>query len=97
MDRTYPLNFRQISISKALSQGCQIVFFQTKNPYLEGLGMENFAMFYGHLEYLTALWYTLWPIGTFCGHLVCFSHFVNLVLRKIWQPWLTSVRLVILF
>jgi hypothetical protein len=26
---------------------------------LEGLGMENFAITYGHLEYLTAIWYTL--------------------------------------
>jgi hypothetical protein len=25
--------------------------------------MENVAIFYGHLEYFTAVWYILWPFG----------------------------------
>jgi hypothetical protein len=33
-----------------------------------------FGIFYGlsdgHLAYLTAIWYFLWPFGIFCGHLV---------------------------
>jgi hypothetical protein len=28
---------------------------------LEGLGMENVGIFYGHSEYFTAIWYILWP------------------------------------
>jgi hypothetical protein len=40
---------------------------------LEGLGMENVAIFFGQLEYFTAVRHILKPFGTFCGHLV---HFV---------------------
>jgi hypothetical protein len=25
--------------------------------------MENVGTFYGHLEYITAIWYILWPFG----------------------------------
>jgi membrane-associated protease RseP (regulator of RpoE activity) len=25
--------------------------------------------------YFTAIWYILWPLGIFCGHLVYFSRF----------------------
>jgi hypothetical protein len=25
--------------------------------------MENVGIFYGHLEYFTAIWYILWPFG----------------------------------
>jgi hypothetical protein len=25
--------------------------------------MENAGIFYGHLEYFTAIWYILWPFG----------------------------------
>jgi hypothetical protein len=57
-------------------QGCQMVYFQTKNPnlgiFLEGLGMENVVKFYDQLEYFTsiwykfmAVWYSLWPFGIF--------------------------------
>jgi hypothetical protein len=43
---------------------------------LEGLGMANVGIFDSNLEFLTAIWYILWPIGTFCGHLVyIFSRF----------------------
>jgi hypothetical protein len=32
--------------------------------------LENVGIFYGHSEYLTAIWYILCPFGAFCGHLV---------------------------
>jgi hypothetical protein len=34
--------------------------------------MEKASVFYGHLECFTAIWYTLWPFGTLCVHLVHF-------------------------
>jgi hypothetical protein len=36
---------------------------------------------------LTAIWYILWPFGTFCGHLVYIFPFWYVVPRKLWQPW----------
>jgi hypothetical protein len=39
---------------------------------LEGLVMEDVVIFYGHLVYFTAIWYTLQTFGTFCGNLVYF-------------------------
>jgi hypothetical protein len=39
---------------------------------LEGFGMEWFGTFFGHFEYITAIWYNLWPFGTIYGHLVQF-------------------------
>jgi hypothetical protein len=41
--------------------------------------MVNVGIFYDHLEYFTAIWYNLWPIGVVCGHLVYFS--------PIWNVW----------
>jgi hypothetical protein len=41
----------------------------------EGLGMEHVHIFYGHLKYLTAIWYILWTFGIFCGYFVFFSRF----------------------
>jgi hypothetical protein len=44
-----------------------MVCFQTKNPnlgkILEGLRMKNVCVFYDHLEYFTAIWYSLWSFG----------------------------------
>jgi hypothetical protein len=38
--------------------------------------MEIVGLFYGHLEYSTAIWYTLLPFGNFvCSHLVYFPPF----------------------
>jgi hypothetical protein len=47
-------------------QGCQMLHTFTYQNYqfgyiLEGLGMENVCMYLGHLEYLTVIWYILWP------------------------------------
>jgi hypothetical protein len=41
----------------------------------QGLGLENFDIFYGHLEYFMDIWDILWPFVTFCVHLVHFSSF----------------------
>jgi hypothetical protein len=30
---------------------------------LEGFGIERVGIFFGHLEYITAIWYVLWPFG----------------------------------
>jgi hypothetical protein len=62
--------------------GCQMVYFQAKNTNLgifEGLRMENVGIFYGHLEYITAIGYILWSLGK----LVVIWYIVS---RKIWQP-----------
>jgi hypothetical protein len=32
--------------------------------------MEDVGLFYGHLVYVVAIWYMLWPFGICCGHLV---------------------------
>jgi hypothetical protein len=56
--------------------------------------MESVVIFYGHLEYFTAIWYNLWPFGLVCGHLVyyCFRFGP----RKIWQPWSQTIQKVVL-
>jgi hypothetical protein len=47
-----------------VSQGCQLEHFQTKNlnwgKFLRAWGMGNVGIFYAHLEYITAIWCTLW-------------------------------------
>jgi hypothetical protein len=48
-------------------QGCQKVYFQTKNP--------NMGKFWRALIYFTAIWNILWPFGTACVRLVHFSGF----------------------
>jgi hypothetical protein len=30
---------------------------------LEGIEMEHIGIFYGHLEYIMAIWYIIWPFG----------------------------------
>jgi hypothetical protein len=52
-------------------QGCQMVCFQTKNPDL--------GKFYGHLEYITAIWW-------FSGILVYFPRFGKLNQEKSGNP-----------
>jgi hypothetical protein len=46
---------------------------------LEGLGIENDVIFYGHLEYFTATWYNLQPFGIVCGSFGVFFPF--------WYVW----------
>jgi hypothetical protein len=44
-----------------------MVCFQTKNPNLgkfwRALEGKKIGIFYGHLEYISAIWYILWPFG----------------------------------
>jgi hypothetical protein len=55
----------QITLYDGTHQGCQIVFFQTKNPNLGKFwrALEWKGLVYGHTEYFTAIWYILWPFG----------------------------------
>jgi hypothetical protein len=50
--RSTPINLRP-------DQGCQMVYFQTKNRNLgtfsDGIAMEDVGKFYGHLVYCTAI------------------------------------------
>jgi hypothetical protein len=50
--------------------------FLTKNTNLgkfwRALEWKMFGIFYGHLEYLMAIWYILWTFGIFNDHLVYF-------------------------
>jgi hypothetical protein len=45
-----------------------------------------FAIFYGHLVYLTAICYILWPLGIFVVHLDKFSRFGILYQEKSGNP-----------
>jgi hypothetical protein len=49
--------------------------------------MENAVIFYGHLEYFTAIWYILWPFGNVVVIWYIFPRFGIYLSRKIWQPW----------
>jgi hypothetical protein len=46
-------------------QGCQMVYFQTKNT---NLGKFWKALKSKMSEYFMAIWNILWPFGTFYGH-----------------------------
>jgi hypothetical protein len=48
--------------------------------------MENVVIFYDHLEFVTAIWYNLWPFSKVCGHLVYFSVLVCLDQEKSGNP-----------
>jgi hypothetical protein len=48
--------------------------------------MENVVMYNDHFEYLSIIWYNLYPFGIFLGHLVHFALFGMFGPRKIWQP-----------
>jgi hypothetical protein len=59
---------------------------------LEGTRSKMVDVFYDHLEYFTHIWDILWPIGTFCVHLVYFFRFWYHAPWIIWQPcfWLQT-------
>jgi hypothetical protein len=62
-------------------QGCQMVYFQTKNhnlgKFLKVLQLQilvffwPFCLFYGQTVYFTEIWYILWSPGIFFPVLVC--------------------------
>jgi hypothetical protein len=74
------------------NQGCEMVYFQTKNTNLgkfwRALEWKMLVCFMNIWNILRTLgiFYDLY-ISTFCFHLVCFSPFWYTVARKIWQPW----------
>jgi hypothetical protein len=43
--------------------------------------MQNVVIFYDYLEYFTAIWHNLWPVGIVCGHLVY-------VFVTFWYVWI---------
>jgi hypothetical protein len=51
----------QLGSAKSRQEGCQMVYFETKNPnsgkFLRALKWKRFGIFYGHLKYITAIWY----------------------------------------
>jgi hypothetical protein len=56
-----------------LQHGCQMAYFQTKNPNLDKFWrVLDIGLFYCHLVYFVVLWYILWYFGIFCGTLVFF-------------------------
>jgi hypothetical protein len=76
-------------------QGCQMLWFQTKNP---NLGKYWRALKWKRLVYYMAIWNILWPFGIYYGHseywnsnlcsvnLVYFPHFGTLYQEKSGNP-----------
>jgi hypothetical protein len=58
----------------------------------ERLGMENVDIFYGHLEYIEAIWYMLWYMYFEVSWYV-YSTFLVYCIKKIWQPCWEGVGL----
>jgi hypothetical protein len=83
-------------VCTCVKQGCQMVYFQTKNPNLglfcRAFDWENVGIFYDHLKYVKAIWHNLRPFSKVCSHLVYFSQFGMFGPRKIWQPWWQDVE-----
>jgi hypothetical protein len=54
-------------IDMYVHQGCQMAYFQNKNPKLgkfwRDLEWKMLAYLYGDLEFITAVWYILCPFG----------------------------------
>jgi hypothetical protein len=64
-----------------LRQGCQMVsvFANQISLFvyiLEGLGVENVGIFYGHWVYFVVFWYILLPLGIFYSHVVFLWPFI---------------------
>jgi hypothetical protein len=48
--------------------------------------METVGIFFGYLEYISAIWYMLWPFGNLVTIWYIFPPFWYIVSRKIGQP-----------
>jgi hypothetical protein len=48
--------------------------------------MENIGMFYGHVEYILAIWYIIWPMGNLVVFWYIFSLFGILYHEKSGNP-----------
>jgi hypothetical protein len=53
---------------------------------MEGLGMKKVGIFYGHLEYITAILYILLPFGNLVAVWYIFPHFGILNKEKSGNP-----------
>jgi hypothetical protein len=53
---------------------------------LEDLRLQNFDIFYGHLEYFKDIWDILLTFGTLCVHFIHFSGFGMLYQDKSGNP-----------
>jgi hypothetical protein len=74
-----------------MKQGCQMVYFQTKNTNLgkiwRALEWKMLLHFMTIWNIFWSFWNNLWPFGIVCGHLVYFSRFGRVWTKRIWQPW----------
>jgi hypothetical protein len=62
-----------------------MVYFIPKIPiwvYFRGPWDGNVGIFYDHLEYFTAIWYSIRQSGFVCGHLVWCFHFGRYVVDQ---------------
>jgi hypothetical protein len=65
-----------------------MVSFQTKNlEFWRAFEWKRLAyIFYGHLEYITAIWYIPWPFGNFVAMWYLFPRFGVLCQEKSGNP-----------
>jgi hypothetical protein len=63
-----------------VAQGCQMVYFHTKN--------SDLGIFWRTLElnYFMVIWYILWPIGLFCTRLDIFPRYGMFRQEKFGNP-----------
>jgi hypothetical protein len=85
----------QSTFFSLLEQGCQMVWFQNKNPNLGKLwSVLQWKMLvyftYGHLVHFTVFCYVLWTFGIVHGNLVYFSRFGKFHQEKSGNPVLES-------
>jgi hypothetical protein len=73
-----PIGLRQ-TFTKDKFQGCQMVYFKTKNP---NLGTFWWALEWKVLVYLKAIWYNLWPFGIVCSHFGVVFLFLHVETKK---------------
>jgi hypothetical protein len=73
-----------------ITQECQMVYFQTKNPNL-GIFRRvlKWKMFCYRLEYFIVLWCILWQVGKISGRLVYYYLFWYVLPRKSGNPGIT--------
>jgi hypothetical protein len=69
---------------RVCGQGCQMVYFQTKNPIF---GKFWRVLQWKMLVYFVSILSIFWSLGQFSDHLVNFIDIWYVVPRDIWQPW----------
>jgi hypothetical protein len=79
-DRSAPAQKRsRVTFFCLQNQGCQMVCFRNKKSqfgqFFEGLEIEKIGIFYGQLEYISAIWCILSPFGNLVTLRYIFPHF----------------------